>query len=431
MPHGYNDAAMSPLESTLEAFATQAATRQGASQLGIIAAGLLLGWLVGGSPAPPGRREREIWKFGAGGFDRVANPLAALAIIWSLRHLLRKSHETPFVDVAVTLLVAFVVIRFAMYVLRHILPQGSLLRGTERTVAILMWLGVALHVTGLLADVWEALESVAFTVGEQRISLLLVIQGLVSVAVTLAISLWVANLVEARVLATERLALSTRVVLAKFVRAAAFLLAILVALPIVGIDVTALSVFGGALGIGLGFGLQKIASNYVSGFIILLDRSIRIGDFVTVDNRQGIVKAIESRYTVIRSLDGTEAIIPNESMITQSVTNHSYTDHQVLLRIPVGVGYASNIDRVFELLLEAARRQPRVLEEPAPAAWIAALGDNGVEIELGVWIADPEKGQLGLRGAILKDALAAFRAEGIEIPFPQRDVRIVSAPAAI
>jgi len=419
---------MSPLERTLEAFATQAATQQGASQLGVIIAGILLGWLVGGM-LRRGVAAKEVWKFGAGGFDRVANPLTALVIIWSLRLLLRKSHGTPFVDVAITLLVAFAVIRFAMYVLRHILPQGSFLRGTERTVAIVMWLGVALHVTGLLADVWEALESVAFTVGEQRISLLLVMQGLVSVAVTLAISLWLANLVESRVLATERLALSTRVVLAKFVRAAAFLLAVLVALPIVGIDITALSVFGGALGIGLGFGLQKIASNYVSGFIILLDRSIRIGDFVTVDNRQGVVKAIESRYTVIRSLDGTEAIIPNESMITQSVTNHSYTDHQVLLRIKVGVGYASNIDRVFELLLEAARRQPRVLDNPAPSAWIAALGDNGVEIELGIWISDPEKGHRGLRGAILKDALAAFRREGIEIPFPQRDVRIVNAPA--
>ena len=409
---------------SLEAFASQVSTQEGVIQFAIIVAGLGLGWLSGGVL----RRRvaaREIWKFGSGGFDRVAFPLAALAIIWGMRLLVRKVQATPFVDLAIALLAAFAVIRFAVYVLRHVLPEGALRRGTERTIATLMWAGVALHLTGLLPEVWEALESVAFTVGDQRITLLLVMQGLVSVAITLAISLWLANLVEGRVLATERLALSTRVVVAKLVRAAAFLLAILVALPIVGIDITALSVFGGALGVGLGFGLQKIASNYVSGFIILLDRSIRIGDFVAVDNRQGVVKAIESRYTVIRSLDGTESIIPNETMITQSVTNHSYTDRQVLLRVKVSVGYASDIDRVFELLLEAAKRQPRVLDDPAPAAWITALGDNGVEIELGLWIADPDKGQLSLRGAILKDVLRALRAEGIEIPFPQRDVRLV------
>ena len=409
---------------SLEAFASQVSTQEGVIQFAIIVAGLGLGWLSGGVL----RRRvaaRELWKFGSGGFDRVAFPLAALAIIWGLRLLVRKVQATPFVDLAIALLAAFAVIRFAVYVLRHVLPEGALRRGTERTIATLMWAGVALHLTGLLPEVWEALESVAFTVGDQRITLLLVMQGLVSVAITLAISLWLANLVEGRVLATERLALSTRVVVAKLVRAAAFLLAILVALPIVGIDITALSVFGGALGVGLGFGLQKIASNYVSGFIILLDRSIRIGDFVAVDNRQGVVKAIESRYTVIRSLDGTESIIPNETMITQSVTNHSYTDRQVLLRVKVSVGYASDIDRVFELLLEAAKRQPRVLDDPAPAAWITALGDNGVEIELGLWIADPDKGQLSLRGAILKDVLRALRAEGIEIPFPQRDVRLV------
>ncbi|MGE0355471.1 MAG: mechanosensitive ion channel family protein [Burkholderiales bacterium] len=420
---------MSPLERSFEAFASEAATRQGVAQLALILAALALGWLVSGLL----RRRvaaREVWKFGAGGFDRVAFPLAALAFLWAGRLALRKVQATPFVDVAISLLVAFAVIRFAMYVLRHVLPQGAILRGTERTVALLMWLGVALHLTGLLPEAADALESIGFTAGTQRISLLLVMQGLVSVAVTLAISLWVANLVEARVLATERLELSTRVVVAKLVRAAAFLLAVLVALPLVGIDITALSVFGGALGVGLGFGLQKIASNYVSGFIILLDRSIRIGDFVAVDNRQGVVKAIASRYTVIRSLDGTESIVPNETMITQSVTNHSYSDRKVLVRVKVGVGYASDIDRVFELLLEAAGRQPRVLADPAPAAWIAALGDNGVEIELGVWIADPDQGQLGLRGAILKDALRAFRAEGIEIPFPQRDIRMVGAVAA-
>ncbi len=419
---------MSPLERTLEAFATQASAPRGLSQLAVIAAGLALGWLVSGML----RRRvaaRQVWKFGAGGFDRVAMPLTALAFIWIGRIVLRKLFATPLVDLAILLIAAFAIIRFAVYVLRHILPEGAFLRGSERTVAITIWAGIALYFTGILPDVWDTLDSLSFTVGKQRISLLLIGQGLVSVAITLAVSLWIARLIEDSVLAAERLELSTRVVVAKLVRAVAFLVAVLVALPLAGIDITALSVFGGALGVGLGLGLQKVASNYVSGYIILLDRSVRIGDLVTVDNRQGVVKAIESRYTVIRSLDGTESIIPNESMITQSVTNHSFSDRKVVVKVKVTVGYATDVDRAFALLLAAAQRQPRILADPAPGVFISALGDNGIDIEMSAWIADPDQGQMQLRGAILKEVLEAFRAEGIEIPFPQRDVRVVGAQA--
>jgi small-conductance mechanosensitive channel len=421
---------MSPLETTIDTFMAQAGAGHGLVQLAVVAAGLGFGWLAGGALRQRVDAKRR-WEFGKGGFDRVAFPLAALTLIWGSRFLVRKSFPTPLIDLVIWLLVAFAVIRFAVYVLRHVLPEGALLRGSERTIAIAMWVGVALHATGILPEIWEALEAVSFSVGKQRISLLLILQGLASVTVALAISMWLANVIEGRILAAERLEASTRVVLAKLVRAVAFFLAVLVALPIVGIDVTALSVFGGALGVGLGFGLQKIASNYVSGYIILLDRSVRIGDLVTVDNRHGVVKEIASRYTVIRSLDGTESIIPNETLITQAVTNHSFTDRKVLAKVALSVGYGSDVDRVFAILLDIAKRQPRVLAEPAPACNIVALGDNGIDIELGAWIDDPDQGQAALRGAILKEALLAFRAEGIEIPFPQRDVRLLGpAPAA-
>ncbi len=420
---------MTPLERTLEAIATQLTVPSVLTQLTVIAAGLALGWLVGGALR---RRVRNqgFWAFGEGGFDRVANPLVALLAIWAARIGLRKWFATPFVDLALALVAAFAIVRFTVYVLRHALPQGAFLRGSERTVAYAIWIGIALHLTGVLPEVWEALEAVSFTAGKQRISLLLVLQGLVSVAVTLAISMWIARLIEGRVLAAERMEMSTRVVISKLVRALAFFIAVLVALPLVGIDITALSVFGGALGVGVGLGLQKIASNYVSGFIILLDRSVRIGDLVTIDGRHGEVKAIESRYTVVRGLDGTESILPNDLLITQAVTNHSFTDRKVLVKVPLSVGYGSDIDRVFAILVDCARRERRVLAEPPPAAWIAALGDNGIDVELGFWIADPDQGQAALRGAILRGALEAFRAEGIEIPFPKRDVTLVSPPAA-
>ncbi|MBK8325226.1 MAG: mechanosensitive ion channel [Betaproteobacteria bacterium] len=420
---------MSPLEKTLEAVATQLSGTATLVQAGVIATGLALGWFVGNALR---RRvaDRGVWAFGEGGFERVANPLVALAAMWAARLVVRKSYATHFIDVAIGLIAAFAIIRFTVYVLRHVLPQGSFRRGSERTIAIAIWVGFALHFTGLLPEVWEALDSVGFTAGKQRISLLLVLQGLTSVAVTLAITLWLASLVEGRLLSAESIELSTRVVIAKVVRALAFLLAILVALPIVGIDLTALAVFSGALGAGVGLGLQKIASNYVSGFIILLDRSVRIGDLVTIDNRHGVVKAIESRYTVIRSLDGTESILPNETLITQSVTNHSFTDPKMFIKVKVSVGYDSDIDRVYAILTDCAKSQARVLAEPPPAAWISALGDNGIDVELGFWIADPDQGQSTLRGEVLRGALEAFRAEGIEIPFPKRDVTVVTGSVA-
>ena len=418
--------ALTPLERTLEAFAAQASTTHGLVQVAIVVAGLALGWLVGGAL----RRRvsaNGVWAFGEGGFARVAFPLVALVLIWGARLPARKFFATPIIDTALWLVAAFAVIRFAVYVLRHVLPQGALLRGSERTFAIAIWSGLALHVTGLLPELWEALDAVAFSVGKQRISLLLVLQALASVAVTLAIALWVSRLVEARILAAERLEMSTRVVIAKLLHALAFLLAILIALPAVGIDLTALSVFGGALGVGIGVGLQKIAANYLSGFVILLERSVRIGDLVTIDGRTGVVKTIATRFTVIRSLDGTESILPNETLVTQAVTNHSFSDPRVLVKVPVTVGYASDLDRVFAILVEAAKSDARVLADPAPSAWIAKLGDSGIDVDLGFWIADPDQGQAALRGAILRRALEAFRTESIEIPFPKRDVTLLKA----
>jgi len=422
-------AAMSPLEKTLEAIATQLTAPSVAAQVAIIVACLATGWFVGGALRKR-VRDQGVWAFGEGGFDRVAHPIIALVLLAVSRVFLRKWFATPFVDLAIALVAAFAIIRFTVYVLRHALPQGAFLRGFERTVAYSIWLGIALHITGILPDVWETLDAISFSAGRQRISVLLILQGVLAVAVTLAIAMWIARLVEGRILAAERVEMSTRVVIAKVVRALALLLAVLVALPLVGIDITALSVFSGALGVGVGLGLQKIASNYVSGFIILLDRSVRIGDLVTIENRQGVVKAIESRYTVIRSLDGTESILPNETLITQIVTNHSFTDPKVLIKVKVSVGYDSDIDRVYAILIDSARAQDRVLAEPPPLAWISALGDNGIDVELGFWIADPDQGQAGLRGAVLRGALEAFRAEGIEIPFPKRDIRVVSGSAA-
>jgi len=197
---------------------------------------------------------------------------------------------------------------------------------------------------------------------------------------------------------------------------------------VVGIDLTVLSVFGGALGVGLGLGLQQIASNYVSGFIILLDRSLTIGDMITVDKFYGAVAQINTRYTVIKALDGTETIVPNEMLVSSPVINHSYTDRKVRVAVKVSIAYASDVDRALGILVQAAQAQPRVLAEPAPAGFITGFGADGIDLEVGFWIRDPEEGTLGVRSAISRMLLQRFKDEAIEIPFPQRDVRITGLP---
>jgi small-conductance mechanosensitive channel len=238
-------------------------------------------------------------------------------------------------------------------------------------------------------------------------------------------------LIEQRLDHATQLDINHRVVLAKFVRAALLVVGVLIALQAIGFDLTLLSVFGGALGVGIGLGLQKLASNYIAGFTILIDRSIRLGDMVTVDGRFGSVSKVTSRYVVVRSLDGIEAIVPNETLVTTTVLNHSYSTRSVRIAITVQVPYDADIDRALALMEDAARAQPRVLKSPdGPTAFLASFGDNGVNLELGVWINDPENGQLNLRSAINRDILRVFQENGIRQPTQQREIRILPPPDA-
>jgi small-conductance mechanosensitive channel len=370
------------------------------------------------------------WKFGEGDFERVAFPLAAFAFLWLAKFFLGRVQPVGMLEIAQALVLAWLLIRLAVYVLGHVLPPGESLRRVIRVIATIAWIAVALHITGLLPDVLDALDSVGFTLGKskQRITPLLVLHALTALALTITLALWLSRITETRLMAAQTVEMSTRIVITKIVRASALFLAILVALPMVGIDITALSVFSGALGVGLGFGLQKIASNYVSGFIVLLDRSVRIGDIVTIDGRRGEVRAIENRYTVLRGADGVESIIPNEKLITDSVNHHTYSDPKVSVVVSVSVSYESDVERACEILLECARRQSRVIDEPRAVAFVKELADSGVNLTLTVWISDPGKGEADLRSALLLDILASFKREAIDIPYPRRDVRLIATP---
>ena len=342
--------------------------------------------------------------------------------------VLARFGPTDFLEVMLTLVAALVVIRAAVYVLGHVIPEGGAQHAVIRSVQWTAWIVATLYVTGLLPEVVSALETHGFTIGKAKreITILDALKGMAALFLSITLALYLSRVTESRVLASDSMEMTTRVVIAKVVRIATLFIAIFVALPLAGIDITTLSVFTGALGVGLGFGLQKITSNYVSGFIVLLDRSIRIGDVVTVDGRRGEVTAIETRYTVIKGTDGVESIIPNEKMITETVNHHTYTDPKVSLLLGVTVSYDSDVDRACALLAEIARKQGRVIADPPAIARVKQLSDHGVELELTVWISDPAVGDGELRSELLKDLLKAYRAAGIEIPYPRREVRLIA-----
>jgi len=330
--------------------------------------------------------------------------------------------------VGVSLVTAFALVRLAVYMLRHVFPPNPMLKASERFIAFILWGWMALYITGAHRAVGDFLQKdLAFKVGKVDLSALDLLQGFGAIIVTLMVALWLARLLESRLMGQDNIDMSLRVVLSKFFRALFLAVAVLIALQIAGIDFTLLSVFGGALGVGLGFGLQKVASNYVSGFIILLDRSIRPGDFITADNRYGTVSQLHARYTVVRSLDGTEAIIPNDTLMTTTVINHSYSDQRMLGKLSVQVSYGSPLEEVLTMLVEAASSQSRVLKDPAPGAVVTGFGESGIDLELAFWIADPENGLGALRSSIYLTIWRAFQQHGVEIPYPQRELRITQA----
>lgn len=286
-----------------------------------------------------------------------------------------------------------------------------------------------LHALDILPEVIAWLDSQQVVLGTQKLTVWALMQGGAWVLVTLIGAMWLSGSVE-RKLMKAPMDSNLRIVLARLAKVGLMFLALMVTLPLVGIDLTALSVFGGALGVGLGFGLQKIMANYVSGFIILLDRSIRIGDLISVGSDRGQVQQITTRYTVLRSPSGVQSIVPNETLISSIVQNEGLSDREVRLAVSVQVGYAASVEQALSVLEQCARAHERVLHEPAPKAFLHSFGDSGINLELGMWIGDPENGTLSVRSAVQLEILRRFRADGIEIPFPQREIRILNDAGA-
>ncbi|MHB1677591.1 MAG: mechanosensitive ion channel family protein [Sulfuriferula sp.] len=371
------------------------------------------------------------WQIDRSTLNHIGIPIIALFLIALGRNLLLPDHEVHLLNIAVPLLVALVLVRVLIYMLRNVFKNNDSIKTWERYIAWTIWIGFALHITGLFPVIDSMLDNISFESGHHHFSLFLALEAIIVVVIAIIGALWMAQLVETQLMRTTGMDPSLRLALIKTIRTLLLITGVLIALPAVGIDITVLSVFGGALGVGLGFGLQKIASNYVSGFIILLDRSIRPGDMVTVDNKYGEVSQLNTRYTLLRVLDGTEIIIPNETLMTSTVINHSFTKRDISVKLPIQVGYDSDLEQVRDIMKTIALKHPRVLKTDGYTAsvFLTAFADSGINFELIVWISDPEEGQAGLRSELYLEIWQAFKLNHIEIPYPRRDIQVLNLPA--
>jgi small-conductance mechanosensitive channel len=401
---------------------------QALSELAVLVGCLVLAWALVRLLRAGLRVGESIW-FGERVIDGVLFPFVALALAYAAKLMLAGTFKAAVFKLAVPILLSLAVIRTCVRVLTATFPNSAWVRAIERSISWIAWGAVVLWITGVLPVLLDALDEVAWKVGSTRISLRNLIEGALSAGLMLVATLWISAAIERKLLLGSGADLSVRKIAANLVRAVLLFVGLLLALAAVGIDLTALSVLGGALGVGLGFGLQKIAANYVSGFVILAERSLRIGDMVKVDNFEGRVSDIRTRYTVIRALNGREAIVPNEMLITQRVENSSLADPKVSLSTSVGVAYGTDLTTLIPSLEAAVAGVERVLVDPAPSVQLSAFGSDALELTIAFWIRDPENGQGNVRSAVNLCVLRVLDEAQVEIPFPQRVLHQRGAPS--
>jgi len=400
-------------------------------EIAVLAGCVVAAWALVRLIRGPDRKPGSIWFAGSSHTSVIGGvlfPAVTLLLALLARWLLMQppwAVPLAVFRVVLPMLVSLAVIRLVARVLQQAFPQSSAMRIVERSVSWLAWAAVALWITGLLPLILAELDAITWKIGATPVTLRNLLEGLLSAMLVLTGMLWLSAAIESRLLAGATQNLSARKMAANALRVLLLFLGLIFALSAAGIDLTALSVLGGAFGVGLGLGLQKLAANYVSGFVILAERSMRIGDTVKVDNFEGRITDINTRYTVIRNLDGRESIVPNEMLITQRVENSSLADPRVSLSTVVQVAYGTDLEALFPRLVAAVAVVPRVLDQPAPAIQLQAFAADGLELNIVFWIADADKGQGNVRSDVNLAVLRVLNEAGIEIPFPQRVVRSV------
>ena len=400
---------------------------QSSLELSLIAACVISSWLLTWMVRRAAPRATLNILLGQRLIDGVLFPLVLMVFSFVAKAVLQHQFDVMLLDIWVPVCISLAAIRLGVKVLQVTFKQSDWVRPIERTLSWLAWGAAVLWITGLLPLLLEALDQIHWKVGGSLLSVRTLIEGGLTATVVLILTLWLSSALESRLLKNATGSdLSLRKAMSNAATALLLFVGILLALSSAGIDLTALSVMGGAIGVGVGLGLQKLAANYVSGFVILTERSMRIGDNVRVDDFEGRITDIKARYTVIRSVTGRESIVPNEMLITNRVENLTLADSKVWQSVHVSVGYDSDVSQVMALLLEACAEQASVLQEPLPTVALSAFGADGLDFTLGYWLNEEEGNLLNVKSLIHIGILQRLRANEIDIPYPQRVVRMVS-----
>jgi len=348
-----------------------------------------------------------------------------LPVIWllalSLLLLIGAALDTSYqlIKIAVSLLAAWVIINLTTGMLRN--------KALSKFIMVVVWIVAVLNILNLIGPVTNVLDGIGLTVGELRISALTVIEGFFLLIILLWLASLMSQFIEQQIKKSADITPSVKVLISKLIKITLIIIAVVVAISSVGIDLTAFAVFSGAVGIGIGLGLQKSIANLFSGVLLLMDKSIKPGDLITVGDTYGIVESLNARYASVKRMDGTEHLIPNENLISQEVINWTHTDKLIRPEIVIGVHYQSDVRKAMELCVQSAIEAQRVLDSPEPECLLIGFGDNSVDLKLRFWIKDPERGVINVKSDILLSIWDKFHEHDIEIPYPQRDLHIRSS----
>jgi small-conductance mechanosensitive channel len=358
--------------------------------------------------------------------------VAALLVLLLLRTLIAAAGAaTALLDTAMELAATLILVRLGTYLLRLGLGPDSWMRTWEKRLTLLIWLGISFQLIGWFGALQSTLNDINLLPGRGEFTLWALLKGLVIISAFVLVTSVLARAFERRIMSVESIALSTRIGINKFSYFFLVGLGVLLGINAAGVDLTALTVLTGAVGLGLGFGLQSIASNFVSGFVLLMDKSIKPGDVISFTGMPGTstesfgwVQALRGRYVVVRDRDGVETLVPNQSLITNPVINWSYSDRKVRLKLPVRISYRDDPEKALDLLMRAADGHPRILHEPPPVSRLMQFSDHGMDLELRFWIADPEAGVNNVRSDVNRLIWRLFRDAQITIPVAQREVHV-------
>jgi small-conductance mechanosensitive channel len=417
-------------------------TRNVVAEIAAVAACLWVGWLVGATLRNRYQRRGittptalTFTYLASQGFVVVTPVVLALVLATMTRGVLFAAHfDVTLMDAAIRLIGAYVAVRVGVFLFAASLGNKSWMQHWENRLTLLIWLAIAAEYLGWLDPIIATLDSIGVAAGKSRITVWSILKLLFTLTLFVLVAAWISRWVERRLKKLGNLAPSTRIGIAKFANAFLIALSILMGLNAAGVDLTALTVLTGAIGLGLGFGLQSIAANFVSGFVLLMDRSIKPGDVISLSGQAGTstenfgwVQELRGRYVVVRDRDGVEMLVPNQQLISNAVINWSYTDPRIRLKLPIRVSYGDDPEVALQILLAACEGQRRVLRDPLPVSRLMHFGDSGIELELRFWISDPQDGVNNVRSDVNRAIWRLFKEHRITIPVAQHEVRLHNA----